>query len=320
MRNRLVLLILSLILGALTGCDGDGDTAVDQTDGETLRIVTSFLPVHLLTLEVAGGLPGVEVEVIIDPAAGDPHNYQLTPGDRLKLERADLVIINGLDLEAFLDDALVELGEDVVIIEAAAGIEPLPNRQGPATEEHHDHEDEHDHGAINPHVWTSPAAAVRMVQSIRNALSRELPDAAGTLRANAEELITELELVFDRMQRAVERGDNRRIVTNHDAFPYLARDLGLEVAAVINSNPGAPLSAGEIAELVERLNAEGAAAIFVEPQYPEDAGRAVAAETGLPVYTLDPCATGEAEPGYFLEVQERNAAALERALAPGEAD
>ena len=312
MKHRLVIVITIILTIALAGCGGDEQEA---TDDEPLRIVTSFLPVHLLTLNVVGDLPGVEIEIIIDPAAGDPHNYQLTPGDRLKLERADVVIVNGLGLEGFLEDALAELGDGVTVIEAAEDIEPLPNRPAPGG--HHEGED-HEHGDVNPHVWTSPSAAVRMTKNIRDALSRILPDHTDELRANAEGLITELELVFDRMHLAVERGVERRIVTNHDAVPYLARDLGLEVAAVINSNPGAPLSAGEIAGLIGHLRAEGAAAIFLEPQYPEDAGRAVAAESGIPVYTLDPCATGEGEPGYFIEVQRRNAEALESALAKAE--
>lgn len=340
-RLKTLLIALSLVGSLLTGCGeearegptDDESAAESQLDEEQIEVTASFLPVYLLTLEVAEGVEGLELDWIIDPAAGDPHNYQLRPEDRAKLERADAVVINGLGLESFLRGVLDELEGEKPIIVATAGIEPLPARDdghgghhGAGHEDDHEaghdegHEEEQDeghheqHGEYNPHVWTSPLQAARMAETIAESLGELLPDQQELFAENAAALAEELRSIHEELVAVVEAAENNRVVVNHDAFPYLARDVGLEIVGLLNANPGAPLSAGELAELAREVELNVAAAIFVEPQYPDDAGRTLAEMTGLPVHTLDPGATGEARLGWFVELQRENLAALRAAL------
>ncbi|HUT97637.1 MAG TPA: metal ABC transporter substrate-binding protein [bacterium] len=279
-------------------------------DGGGLTVVASILPIYLLTENVVGNTTGVTVDVLVSPEAGDIHNYQLVPGDLLKLNRADLVILNGLGLEGFLGDALADLPEGTEIVTAGEGIEPLPltfhNHQG---EPHGD-----EHGEWDPHLWVSPRNAVRMTQNIRDALAEADPAHADAYRANAAEFIARLEALYEKMLTAARGWPNRAIVTNHDAFGYLARDLDLEIAGVVMLTPGASPSAGEMLRLVGMIRNKGAAAVFVEPGYPEGSARNIARDAEVPVYVLDPCTTGGTDPGRFLEVMEKNLENLDAAL------
>ena len=153
-----------------------------------------------------------------------------------------------------------------------------------------------------------------MAEYIRDALVQADPDHAEEYRANAAELIDRLDTVYDDMLSAAKGWSNRTIITNHDAFGYLARDLDLEVAGVVMLTPGASPSAGEMLELVELVRSCEAAAIFVEPQYPEGPARRIAEDARVPVYTLDPCTTGDADPDRFLQTMERNLENLDAAL------
>jgi len=279
-------------------------------DGGGLTVVVSILPIYLLTVNVVGNTGGVTVDVLVSPDAGDIHNYQLVPGDLLKLNRADLVILNGLGLEGFLGDALADLPEGTKIVTAGEGVEPLPltfhNHQGEPYDDGHD--------AWDPHLWVSPRNAARMTQNIRDALVEADPAHADAYRANAAGFIARLESLFGEMQKAAADWPNRSIVTNHDAFGYLARDLGLEIAGVVMLTPGASPSAGEMLRLVGMIRGKGAAAVFIEPGYPEGSARNVARDAGVPVYVLDPCTTGGTDPDRFLDVMEKNLENLDAAL------
>ena len=108
---------------------------------------------------------------------------------------------------------------------------------------------------------------------------------------------------------------NNRIVEPHGVFDYLARDMGLEVVAVLRPHGQEP-SAAEMLELVRTLRAKQAGAIFTEPQYPAKVGAALARETGLPTATLDPVATGpdEAPLDYYETAMRQNMEVLRATL------
>lgn len=285
---------------------GGGEVVEDEPG---LSVVASFLPIYLITENVVGNAEGVTVDVLVSPDAGDIHNYQLVPGDLIKLNRADLVVLNGLGLEGFLADALADLPEGTTIVTAGDGIEPLPLTFHEPAGEHGE-----GHSEWDPHLWVSPRNTARMTQNIRDALVELDPAHADAYRANAAGFIGRLETLYEKMRDTAEGWPNRAIVTNHDAFGYLARDLGLEIAGVVMLTPGASPSAGEMLRLVGMIRNGGAAAVFVEPGYPDGPARNIARDAGVPVFTLDPCTTGDTDPDRFLEVMEQNLENLDAAL------
>ena len=109
---------------------------------------------------------------------------------------------------------------------------------------------------------------------------------------------------------------NNRLVTQHGVFDYLARDMGLEVVAVVQAHAGQNPSAAEMLEIVATIREQKAGAIFTEPQYPEAIGKTIAREAGIVSARLDPVATGpeQAPLDYYEQVMQSNLQTLEKIL------
>ena len=109
---------------------------------------------------------------------------------------------------------------------------------------------------------------------------------------------------------------NNRIVTQHGVFDYLARDMGLEVVAVVQAHAGQDPSASEILAIVKTIKTKKAGAIFTEPQYPEAVGTTIAKEASIVAARLDPAANGpeRAPLDYYEQVMRTNLSILEKTL------
>jgi zinc transport system substrate-binding protein len=264
--------------------------------GEPLRVVTSFYPVYVGALNVTAGVEGVEISNLTSPHLGCLHDYQLTPGDVRKLTEADLLLANGVGMEPFLDK-LVSQSSDLRVVEVSDGI---PLMEG------------------NAHVWVSFEGARRQVDNIAAALVVAMPEKADALRKNAEQYKARLSELEDRMKIALAPFAGTPIVTFHEAFPYFAREFQLEIAGMIEREPGTEPSARELADTIKLVRERGVKALFAEPQFSDQSAQVIARETGVKVYELDPVATGPGEPdaarGAWLTAMEKNLAVLQDAL------
>ena len=261
-----------------------------------LRVVTSFYPVYVTALNVAAGVPGVEVSNLTSPHLGCLHDYQLTAGDVRKLADADLLLANGAGMEPFLDK-VARQSPGLRVVEVSEGI---PLMDG------------------NSHVWVSFDGARRQTDNIVAALAASAPQHAAAFRANGESYKAQLAGLEQRMRTALAPYEGAPIVTFHEAFPYFARDFRLELAGVIEREPGTEPSARELADTVELVRGRGVKALFAEPQFSDQSAQVIARETGARVYELDPVVTGPSEPeaarGAWLAAMEKNLAVLRDAL------
>lgn len=184
------------------------------------------------------------------------------------------------------------------------------------TESGHTHESGHVHEGTNPHMFASPAMAARIALNIARELGAIRPSSKGLLEKNATAFEARMNKLTADFKAAVKRLKNSRIVTQHGAFDYLARDVGLQITAFVQDHPGHEPSAAEMLRLTKTIRETGAGAIFVEPQYPQKVPRALAAEVRIPVGLLDPVATGPANAGndYYEKIMRQNITALETTL------
>jgi zinc transport system substrate-binding protein len=256
------------------------------------RIVTSFYPVYIATLNVVGGVPGVELSNLTPPITGCLHDYSLTPEDLKRLTGADVFIVNGAGMESFLDKVLSQ-APGITVVNASEGIELLDG---------------------NPHVWLSVTLAMKQVENIASGLAAADPGRAELYRSHAMAYRSRLEALRAELHDGLKEVQGSRIVTFHAAFPYFAREFGLEVAAVIEREPGSEPSARDLAETIDCVRQAGIKALFAEPQYPARAAQVIAAETGARICTLDPAVTGDLAPDAYLRIMERNLAELKKAL------
>ena len=149
-----------------------------QESGKPLQVVCTILPVYVLTLNVVGQIPGVKVTLLLPAHQGCPHNYDLTPGDLIRLSLADVIVANGLRMEEFLEKFLDRPNLKTRVILAAQKVEPIPNQPGPAHLRLRGQKTKTDHhhaGTVNGHAWVSPAAASIMVGTIGDGLALKDP-------------------------------------------------------------------------------------------------------------------------------------------------
>jgi zinc transport system substrate-binding protein len=310
--KMLILAFVGIVM--VTGCgqmDGNASEGVQSTGSKAesdiqavtdtgLSIVTSFYPVYIATINVAADIPGVTVQNMTKPQTGCLHDYALKPEDLKTLEKADVFVVNGAGMEAFLND-VIKRQKDLKMVTASRGIELLKDESG----------------AENPHVWVSISNAITYVNNIALQLSDIDPANKNAYRSNANAYIQKLELLRKDMHTALDGLKNRDIVTFHEAFPYFAREFELNIAAVVEREPGSEPTPKELAGIIDTVEQSGVRALFAEPQYSSKAADAIARETGAKVYTLDPVVTGDVGPdtrNAYIRAMEQNKKTLLEAM------
>lgn len=301
-------LIVSLML--LTGCTKEN---TDKTSDDNLNIITSFYPMYIATANIIDGVDNVSLECLASPEVGCLHDYQLTVNDMMKLEDADVFVINGGGMESFLDKAISAYPE-MKIINASESL--LKDMSGETfEEEHHDgHNHEHLHGSTNPHVWVSIDLHIHQIEEITDRLAEIDSVNKEKYEENAKEYISKLQILSSEMHNILDTLPNKDIITFHEAFHYFAEEFGLNVMAVIEREPGTSPSAKDVAEIIDIVREYDVNAIFVEPQYLKTAANTIANETNVKVYELDPATSGVFEKDAYIKIMKKNLEVLKEAL------
>lgn len=295
-KNMLFCLLVSLCL-LLTGCGGT-NTAGGGKDG-SFHIVTSFYPMYVATINITQGVDGVTVTNMTKPQTGCLHDYQLMTEDMKTLEKADAFVINGAGMESFLDK-VIEQRKNLKIIDASKGIELLKD------------DDEE-----NPHVWLSVTDAILQVKNIAEQLKAADPKHADAYEKNAAAYIKKLEALKAEMHAELDTVPNKDIVTFHEAFPYFAKEFGLNIISVVEREPGTEPTPAELQATIEQVKKLPVKVLFTEPQYSPSAAETIARETGAKIYTLDPVVTGEANEqaiNAYIDTMKKNMETLKTAL------
>lgn len=291
-------------------------------EARRVKVLTSILPAYSFAANVAG--EAADVESLLPPAVG-PHDYQFKPRDLQRINAADLIIVNGLELEPWLKRLRVSLGKQPrpVIIELSAGLgkelihdEPDAILAFDAKPHDHDHDHGHDHhhGPINPHIWLDPRLALRAVTNILQGLQQADPANAARYASNAVAYVARLQTLDADLERAISALKHRNIVTFHNAFPYFTRRYGLKLAGVVEAVPDVSPSPKYLARLGQAIRDRGVKAIFTEPQFSQRLADRLAKDLRVPVAELDTLETGQPRPAAYEEGMRRNLRVLEQHL------
>jgi zinc transport system substrate-binding protein len=293
-----------------------------------LRVLTSFLPMQAHTMAIAGDR--AEVRQLLDKDTG-PHDFQLTPGDVRKLADADLLVINGAGMEGWMDNLISRAGNaNLIVVNTSAGIdlresaEPLElgiAEEAGGHDHSHDHShDGHTHGAHcnhegeNPHLWLDPVFALQQARAVLDALVKADPANAEYYKANAEAYFARLQALDARFRETLSALPNKKLVTFHDAFPYLADRYGLEYVGYIEQFPEEDPSPRQLGALVKLIKENDIGVVFAEKGYSTILFQRIADQTGARVSELDTMEIGLGDAGSYLERMEQNLIALEEAF------
>lgn len=251
-----------------------------EVESERLRVVVSTSIWGDLVAGVGGDHVAVDVLV---PVGVDAHDFQPSARQGRLLAEADLVVVNGLHLEEGLLDLVASL-EGGSVLEMAELLDPIPFGGD------HGHEDDdhgHAHGDLDPHVWFDPVRMARAAEIVAERLSRIDPERGDEWMARGAEYRERILEVHQQVEAilAAVPPERRKLVTNHEAFGYLAERYGFEVVGTVI--PGgttlAEPSARELAALAGIIEEEDVPAIFGETTDPSSLAEAVGAEVGRPV-------------------------------------
>lgn len=289
MKKISLFLILALLL-CLAGC---------AEAKSTPPIVATTKPVYDFTSLLCSGTD-LQVGRLINENVSCLHDYSLSVKQVRMAEAAQVMVISGAGLEAFMDELLA--GCDHLII-SSQGISSLECTQ--------DHEHTHDHShEIDAHIWLSPINAKRMAQNICQGLSLAYPDYSATFQQNLAALSNDLDALQAYGEEQLSALSCRELVTFHDGFGYMAHAFDLTIAAAVEEESGSEASAKELIELIELIELHQIPAIFAEINGSTSAPGIIAAETGTSVHLLD-MAMGEGD--YFASMR-KNIDTLKEAL------
>ena len=271
-------------------------------------IVTSFYPVWILALNLTDGIEGVEVVNLAEPSTGCLHDYTLQNSDMVTLARADALLINGAGMESFLP-VITGAFPDLPVIDATEGL-PFLN-EGGIVQIGEAEED----GAVNSHLWLDPRRAAGMAGNLAAGLIRLMPGGEALITDNLAQFRTRL-LALDETLRAGFGSAGRKVIIFHEAFPYFAEACGLQVAAVVNKEPGDDLSSSALSRVLALIAGEDPPPLIIRSAEADRSVEVLVSEAGVPVCALDPLTTGPDDPplDYFETVMLNNMQLLQSAL------
>ncbi len=240
--------------------------AAAEPAAKRIRVITTFTILADMASNVAGA--HADVESLTKPGA-EIHGYEPTPQDIVRASRADLILWNGLNLEAWFEKFFANLKNTPSVV-LTEGIEPMSIGSGPYT------------GKANPHAWMSPANAVIYVENIRAALAKADPANADAYAANAAAYIAKIRAIDApvRARLATIPENQRTLVTSEGAFSYLCRDYGFKELYLWPINADAQGTPQQVRAVIDAVRADRIPVVFSESTVSPRPARQVARETG----------------------------------------
>lgn len=263
--TRLLALLLGLAL-LITGCAGD---EAPESSGDGLQIVATTTMITDLARQIGGHR--VAVKGIMAPG-GDPHVYKPVPEDAQAISTADMVLVNGLHLEGWVDDLIANAGgAEKTVVTVTEG---MPHRASPF-----------DASVPDPHVWFDVNRWRMAARTVAAALAKADPAGAATYAQNARLYDRQLAELDKWIRQRVEEvpAARRKLVTSHDAFGYFGDAYGFTVVPVQGISTDAEASTRDVVRVVEAVKEAGVPAIFVETSVNTKLIEQVARETNARV-------------------------------------
>lgn len=255
-----------------SGAAGGAATAANPLD-----VLVTILPHASLVERLGGG--AVRVHVLVGRNQS-PETYQPSPRELQALAGARGWFTTGTPVETALRSRLMNMLPGLEIVPTHRNLDALADHHCG----HHDHD--HDHGELDPHVWVSPRNTARQAAVMAAALQRWLPAESARIDAALAALQDELAALDRDLTQLLEPVRGGTFFVFHPAFGYFARDYGLRQEAV--ESGGMAPSPRRLTELLRAIKAQGATAIYVQPQQSIEAVRPLAREAALQVIVLDP--------------------------------
>jgi zinc transport system substrate-binding protein len=315
----------------MAGCSGPRDNASTPQDNGKVQVVATIFPLADWVKQVGGDK--VQVTTLL-PAGRSPHTFDPTPNEIRSIAHARVFFKVGLKMDDWgsrlaeaggADTKVIALGDLLAsrhqlpdLTSATAALEEI----GAAEADEHGHDahaehakHDHDHEGVNPHYWLDVQLARLSVADIRDALIAADPKSSATYTSNATAYGDRLAALDGQLRDELSSCTQRRFVSFHNAYPYLASRYNLQLAGVIEEYPGKTPSEKYVKALATRLKELGIKTVFSEPQLNPQVAEILAREVGATVDVLDPYGSDTApDRNTYEKLLQYNAGQLRKAL------
>lgn len=296
--------LTALTLVVLSGCSANKSTGINADGNKKLTVYTSFYPMYDFANKVGGDRISLSNLV---PAGTEPHDWEPTPGDIKKLQRADVFIYSGAGMEGWVNKILASArNKKLVAVEASKGLELIEsgNRE--------------ENLKYDPHVWLNPRLAGKQMEAIKNALSNADPSNSGFYEKNFSENLKKLEDLDKEYRGAIAECKRKDIVVAHMAFGYLCSAYGLRQMAIEGMNAEAEPTPAKMAGIADYAKKNNVKVIFFEELISPKVAEVIAKEAGAVTEVLNPLEglrDGDIKAGKeYFSVMKDNLRALKKAL------
>lgn len=300
--SRLLLIIVLLALGVAAIVFANRPNPQENTSSnqeptqEIIKpiIVTTLFPFYDITSQLVG--KEAEVSLLLPPGV-EPHSFEPTPQDIIKIQEADIFIYTGNVMEPWVKDIVANIPESVKVINASDGINLIESKDDHSHDDH-GHDDEHGHedekkesksgSNLDPHFWLDFNNTIIATNTISKAISELNIVDNNNLDQNKNSIVIALEQLDTEYSNTLAKCSNKTILqAGHRTFEYLTRKYNLEYVTTEELSPNSDTSAQDIAKLVKEVRETRAKAIFSEELIEPRIANTIASETGVPVLELN---------------------------------
>ena len=254
-----------------------------QMENGNFKIVTSFYPMYIMTINLTQGTQNTEVMNLTQNNVGCLHNYTLSTSDMRKMENASVFIQNGFGLEKFAQK-MIQTYPDLKVIDSSTNV--MVKIEG--TE------------GINPHIWTSMENYTKQVQLITEKLSEYNIENAQVYKQNSETYLKSLNELKLRYTTELHNLNGAKVICLNEALTYLAKDLQMQIVEIPTNHEESTLSAETIKSVIEKMKQENIKIILVGAEDDMKNAQTLANETGAKIYQLETGLSGTTSKDAYL--------------------
>ena len=254
-----------------------------------LKIVSSFYPIHIITMNLVEGAQNVENVCLTQNDVGCLHDYTLSTLDMRKIEKANIFIQNGLGLEEFMDKIL-QANQNLKIIDSSINItNTLQNNEN-----------------VNPHIWTDIKNYINQVETISQKLCEYNPENSSIYTANCEKYVQALNELNSNYTEQLAKLNSQKVICLDEALVYLANSIKMDVTYIETNHEESTLSADTMKNIIEKMNKENIKLIFIGEENNLNNAQTLANETGAQIIKLNSLLSGEFNKNEYLNKMAEN--------------
>jgi len=260
--------------------------ASDKAKTSTLNVVVSIKPLALMIEPLLADEAGSSARVqVLLPSHASPHSYAMKISDRQKMQKADLLVWVGEDLERFLQKPISQLptGRSVAASQVSGITWPHPEEEAAAIEAHgHKHEGLHD-----PHLWLNPKNAIAVISAVTRRLQQLDPESAASYGSRAQKLIAEINEIDREILRKSLNYQEMSFLVSHDGFSHFVERYNMNQVAAIRSSADSKPGARHLYQLKKKAKSESVACVFVDAGGAAPWGNRLAKDLAINAVELD---------------------------------